>query len=354
VTRGTTYGTFTPLVDHSYSGWGEHLKIYRICALLALVCVLVGPAYGQATSKFVPANSPVGKGVSASAPVVPETIFDQHGSTVSSDGTCLFYRYWIPSGEEDPEYVVLLLHGIGLHSGRYEGTAAELNKSGIGVYAVDTRGHGLSCGKRGFIPTIAKENRDISAMLAAIRQAHPNAKIFLMAESMGGVFALNYARTNPTDLSGMILMSPVFKLARAQYWHWGALRFFVDYAFRPNAPVVDLSQHAGESRKTGHQPASDQPQDALAYTRVSLNYLMGIHKAIIHWQIKAPQVHVATLVMEGEHDPIAKPGSVQHLFDLIATNDKKFSLCAGVTHSLLGNPHSPDILHGVSAWIAEH
>ena len=354
MTRGTTYVTFTPLVYRSYSRWGEHLKIYRICALLALVCVLGSPAYGQVTSNFVPVNSPVGKGVSASAPVIPEVISDRHGTTFSGDGTCLFYRYWIPSGEEDPEYVVLLLHGIGLHSGRYEATAAELNKSGIGVYAVDTRGHGLSCGKRGFIPTIAKENRDLTAMLAAIREAHPNAKIFLMAESMGGIFALNYARTNPTELSGMILMSPVFKLARAQYWHWGALRFFVDYAFRPNAPVVDLSQHAGASRKTGEQPTSNQPQDALAYTRVSLNYLMGIHKAIIHWQIKAPQVHVATLVMEGEHDPIAKPGSVQHLFDLIATNDKKFSLCADVTHSLLGNAHSPDILHGVSVWIAEH
>jgi len=42
------------------------------------------------------------------------------------------------------------------------------------------------------------------------------------------------------------------------------------------------------------------------------------------------------------------------LFDLIATSDKKFSLCPDVMHSLLGNPHSPEILHGVSAWIGEH
>ena len=331
------------------------MKICRIFALLALVCVLACVAHGQTAASFLPANSPADKSVSSGAPVIPDLISDQHGSTVSSDGTCLFYRYWIPSGEPDPEYVVLLLHGIGLHSGRYVTTAQELNKSGIGVYAVDTRGHGLSCGKRGFIPTIPKENRDISAMLAAMRQLHPNAKIFLMAESMGGIFALNYARTNPSDLSGMVLMSPVFKLARAQYWHWGALRFFVDYAFRPNAPVLDLSPRVtDESGKTIAKRVDAPPGDALSYTRVSINYLMGIHKAIIHWQTKAPQVHVATLIMEGEHDPIAKPGSVRRLFDLLATNDKQFSLCPDVMHSLLGNPHSPDILHGVSAWIAEH
>jgi alpha-beta hydrolase superfamily lysophospholipase len=195
----------------------------------------------------------------------------------------------------------------------------------------------------------------MSAMLATIHEAHPNAKVFLMAESMGGVFALNYALTNPPDISGMILMSPVFKLARAQYWHWGALRFFVDYAFRPNAPVLDLSPRTkDESGKTSAKRIEPPPDDALSYTRVSINYLMGIHKAGIHWQTKAPQIHVATLVMEGEHDPIAKPGSVQQLFDLLASNDKKFSLCPDVMHSLLGNSHSPDILHGVSAWIAEH
>jgi acylglycerol lipase len=314
-----------------------------------------GVLFGQARSNFLPARLPLTGGVSGAAPAIPDAISDPHGTTVSSDGTCLFYRYWIPSGDEDPEFIVLLLHGIGLHSGRYEGTAEELNKSGIGVYAVDTRGHGLSCGKRGFIPTIASENRDLSAVLATIHQAHPKAKVFLMAESMGGVFALNYARTNPTDISGMVLMSPVFKLARAQYWHWGALRFFADYAFRPNAPVLDLAPRVtDESGKTSAKRVDAPPDDKLSYTRVSINYLMGIHKAIIHWQTKAPQIHVATLIMEGEHDPIAKPGSVQQLFNLLASNDKQFSLCPDVMHSLLGNPHSPDILHGVSAWIAEH
>lgn len=320
-----------------------------------MACVSAQVVSGQAASNFLRANSPTNKSVPGVVPVIPDSISDQHGFTLSSDGTCLFYRYWMPSGEENPEFIVLLLHGIGLHSGRYEGTAAELNKSGIGVYAVDTRGHGLSCGRRGFIPTISRENRDISATLATIHQEHPNAKVFLMAESMGGVFALNYARTNPSDLSGMILMSPVFKLARAQYWHWGALRFFVDYAFRPNKPVLDLSPRINdESGKMTAKRVVAPPDDKLSYTRVSINYLMGIHKAIIHWQAKAPQVHLSTLIMEGEHDPIAKPGSVRQLFDLLASDDKKFSLCPDVMHSLLGNKHSPDILHGVSAWIAEH
>lgn len=331
------------------------MKICRTCTFLALVCTLAGSIYAQTTHGFLSSDSAASRFAAGAAPVIPDSIPDPHGMTISSDGTCLFYRYWMPPGDEDPEFIVLVLHGIGLHSGRYGSTATELNKSGIGVYAVDTRGHGLSCGKRGFIPTISKENKDISAVLATIHEEHPNAKVFLMAESMGGIFALNYARSNPADISGMILMSPVFKLARAQYWHWGALRFFVDYAFRPNAPVLELSPRvADESGRTIAKRVAAPPDDKLSYTRVSINYLMGIHKAITHWQAKAPQVHVSTLIMEGEHDPVAKPGSVRQLFDLLATDDKKFSLCPDVMHSLLGNAHSSDILHGVSAWIAEH
>jgi alpha-beta hydrolase superfamily lysophospholipase len=321
---------------------------------LVLVFVSACAVQGQTASNFLRADSSTNKGASSVLPVIPDSIPDQHGFTLSNDGTCLFYRYWMPSGEEDSEYIVLLLHGIGLHSGRYDATAAELNKSGIGVYAVDARGHGLSCGRRGFIPTPGAENSDISAMLATMRQIHPSAKLFLMAESMGGIFALNYARTNPADLSGMILMSPVFKLARCQYWHWGALRLVADFVFRPDAPVVDLSLRTAGSPKTESKPVASQQQDALAYTRVSVNYLMGIHRALLHWQNKAPQVHVATLVMEGEQDPIPQPGSVRHLFDLLATRDKEFKLFPDVMHSLLGNPHSSDILHGVSAWITEH
>jgi len=122
----------------------------------------------------------------------------------------------------------------------YVATAEELNKSGIGVYAVDTRGHGLSCGKHGRIPDAATENSDIAAVIATIRQAHPSAKLFLMAESMGGVFALNYATANPVELSGMILMSPVFTVAPSQYRQWGLIRFLPDYLIWRNAPVISL------------------------------------------------------------------------------------------------------------------
>ena len=81
-----------------------------------------------------------------------EPIADQHGTVTSVDGTSLFYRCW-PATDAWSGDVVLVLHGIGYHSGPYKVIAEGLNPRGIDVYGLDARGHGLSCGRRGYVGT---------------------------------------------------------------------------------------------------------------------------------------------------------------------------------------------------------
>ena len=54
-----------------------------------------------------------------------EPIADQHGTLISADGTGLFYRYW--PAEDFNGRVVIVLHGIGYHSGPYKVIADALN-----------------------------------------------------------------------------------------------------------------------------------------------------------------------------------------------------------------------------------
>src|SRR5207253_8790487 len=55
---------------------------------------------------------------SADAVRAAQTISDRHGTIVSADQTCLFYRFW--PAESPGNRVVLVLHGIGYHSGPYK------------------------------------------------------------------------------------------------------------------------------------------------------------------------------------------------------------------------------------------
>jgi len=108
---------------------------------------------------------------SADALRAAQTISDRHGTIVSADQTCLFYRFW--PAESPGNRVVLVLHGIGYHSGPYKVIADALNTHGIDVYGLDARGHGLSCGRRGYLGTPAQTSEDVSAMVRFLKQQHP-------------------------------------------------------------------------------------------------------------------------------------------------------------------------------------
>src|SRR5439155_20282389 len=69
---------------------------------------------------------------SADALRAAQTISDRHGTIVSADQTCLFYRFW--PAETPGNRIVLVLHGIGYHSGPYKVIADALNPHGIDVY----------------------------------------------------------------------------------------------------------------------------------------------------------------------------------------------------------------------------
>ena len=67
------------------------------------------------------------------------------------------FRWW---SADEPTWVILLAHGFGDHSGRYERYAGTIAAAGGAVYCPDLRGHGLSPGERAVVEsfdTVAEE-----------------------------------------------------------------------------------------------------------------------------------------------------------------------------------------------------
>jgi acylglycerol lipase len=336
----------------------------RLLAVALLVCSSAPRLSSQSLSNFTSSGHALGATANEAEPANPDApsdessiltaMSDDHGFTASSDGTCLFYRYWTPTGDAQPKDVVLVLHGIGLHSGVYRSTAKQLNKSGIAVYALDTRGHGLSCGKRRNVPEPAAETSDISSMLGTIRQKYPHAELFLMGESMGTIFALNYAKESPTDISGLILLSPVFGVNRRQYEQFKMWLYLPDLLFLRDRPDINLQGRGSAHGKSGAESAAPPAPDDLVYDKISVNYILELRRNRAHWTAAAPQVRVPTLVMRGDLDRVSSEGSARHMFDLLATQDKEYDTYPDVQHSLLASSDSPKILNSLSGWIVRH
>jgi alpha-beta hydrolase superfamily lysophospholipase len=277
-----------------------------------------------------------------------------HGFLRSDDGTCVFYRYWNPIGQTIPESVVIILHGMAIHGGRYKAVAEEFTKSGVAVYAPDARGHGLSCGKRGHIPSAAVENQDISAMVRFVRESYPRARIFLMAESMGGLFALNYAAKNPDGISGMILVAPAVAVNRNQWWHYGTFRFLPDLMFARNKPIISMQNRTPEEKAEEEQRGSANSIDVLSYQSVSINYILETHRAASHFEETASHVRVPTLIFQNPGDPVIDAPSVHRFFERLGADDKKLETIESISHHLLKNSTMPAVLTAANDWISTH
>jgi hypothetical protein len=156
----------------------------------------------MAISPIISAQMPPPVASAAQASSLAHAIQDQHGTITSTDGTCLFYRYW-PATAVWTGRSVLVLHGIGYHSGPYKVVADALNPRGIDVYGLDARAHGLSCGRRDYIGTPLQVAADVAAMARFIRR-RAGTKLFLINDSMGCNYALDYAKDHTDEISGLL------------------------------------------------------------------------------------------------------------------------------------------------------
>ena len=99
---------------------------------------------------------------------------------MAADGLGLLIRHW---GSSEPRARMLLVHGIGEHSGRWEHVGEFFAEQGISVTAFDLRGHGASGGDRVDIDDFDLFLNDVEHVLGSIRDELP---CIVYGHSMGG------------------------------------------------------------------------------------------------------------------------------------------------------------------------
>jgi len=282
-----------------------------------------------------------------------EPIHDQHGVVTSSDGTCLFYRHWPSHGPSD--HVVIVLHGIGFESGPYKVVADGLNPRGIDVYGLDARGHGLSCGIRGYTGSPAQVADDVGAMVRFARQQHPASKIFLLGDSMGCNYALAYAKEHDNQLAGLVLLAPAFYVDTSQLISLHSLLLMPYFLIAHRKPVIDLLD--GRLTASSRDPdfIAERRSDPLAYKKVSFGYLLDIQRLIHNWRRDiAPRVHAPILMIQGDKDKVVSKKDCRTFAKISASRDLQFKTYPQVRHTTLWDPETPEILEQVGEWVTGH
>jgi pimeloyl-ACP methyl ester carboxylesterase len=104
------------------------------------------------------------------------------------DGTALLTRRWPTAGT--PWATLLVVHGLGEHSGRHEATAGRFAAAGIATASFDHRGFGASAGRRADVERWASYLDDVEDRLAASRR--PGLPSAIYGHSLGGLLLADY------------------------------------------------------------------------------------------------------------------------------------------------------------------
>ena len=121
---------------------------------------------------------------------------------------------------------LLVIHGIGEHSGRYSELVDQALELRLDVHVMDLRGHGRSQGIRGHFTSLDQLHQDMDAWISHLvdfRSLSADKPCFLFGHSLGGLIALTYLpkyvqRPLYPEISGLCLSAPALGL------RWNPLR----------------------------------------------------------------------------------------------------------------------------------
>ena len=120
----------------------------------------------------------------------------------SFDGLKLFTTRSLTDGMVG---IVVLVHGLAEHSGRYSDLEAKLNEEQFGVYKFDHRGHGKSEGEKGFYSDFNELIEDLNQIVELAKKNHTELPIYLIGHSMGGFGVACFGTKYPNKVDGIII-----------------------------------------------------------------------------------------------------------------------------------------------------
>tara|TARA_B100001057_G_scaffold148128_1_gene148055 strand:+ start:4987 stop:5805 length:819 start_codon:yes stop_codon:yes gene_type:complete len=125
-------------------------------------------------------------------------------------GNKIFVRSWTPNKSNQ---ALLMVHGLGEHSGRYEVFSKYLKNEKLSLYAFDLPGHGKTYGRKGHIKKFDEYLDSLEDVLIHIRKENLDIPIKLFGHSLGGLISLSFLINRESkEIDSAIISSPWIKL----------------------------------------------------------------------------------------------------------------------------------------------
>ena len=291
---------------------------------------------------------------------------NDEGWIESADGNRIYWRR--RSAEAEATAVLLFVHGLAEHSGRYRHVMEHFAGRGFDCWALDYRGHGQSPGARGsqdpsaagvgvsgrvsgvHVDRFDEFLTDLGAVHRLVRDACPERPLFLIGHSQGGLITLRYTLAHPEDLTAIVVSSPFLGLhpdARpnavqrvgAQLLSAVAPRFMISKP--PDASLLSRDPKVGEAYLA--DPLVSRSISARWFTEV-----MAAHRDTLE---RAGELRVRTLVMQSGADRLADPAATRAWVGVAPADLVDYVEWEGFYHEMFNEPEKERVFDRLEEWV---
>ncbi len=249
-------------------------------------------------------------------------------SMMTDERTGIVYRRWIASS---PEAVLLLVHGLGAHSGRWEFLSDFFLRNNISSYSIELKGFGETEGVKGHIDSFDIYLEDIRRLYDIITKENPAAEVFLLGESMGALISFVMTGLHPGLFGGLICLSPAFgnrmKFSLGEY-----IKMFSALLYNPKKQFKMPFDSAMCTRDVEYQKVMDE--DPREYRSASSKLLWEIAVAQTRAGILKNRIKTDVLFFLSGKDMLVDSEASKKIFRGIKTGNKELIEYPDMYHAL--------------------
>jgi alpha-beta hydrolase superfamily lysophospholipase len=258
----------------------------------------------------------------------------------------IYYQSWLPSGE--PRAVLLIVHGLAEHCGRYMNIVNYFVPRGYAVYGLDQIGHGKSEGTRVFVERFEEFITATKTFFDMIQTWQPSKPVFIVGHSMGSLIGAVYLLDYQDELEGAIISGTMVKVPD----HVTSNTVTMGKIFSALLPKVGIVGVEAEHISSDPAVVEAYVNDPLVYIGKSTARLAAeMLKAMQDFPSRASQITLPITIVQGGEDKLVNVNDSQLLYDMVSSTDKTVKVYDGFDHEVFNEPGREMVFEDIYAWL---
>jgi alpha-beta hydrolase superfamily lysophospholipase len=258
----------------------------------------------------------------------------------------IYYQAWLPAG--DVKAVLLVVHGLGEHSGRYMNVGNHLVPLGYAVYALDHIGHGRSGGEREIVKHFEDFTHNLTLFFNMVKDWQKDKAVFLLGHSMGGAIVSYYLLDHQADFKGAILSAPAVKAGDSI----SAFTITMSKVLSKIAPRMGVMALDATAISRDRLVVQAYVNDPLVFhdktpARIAAELLSAMQRITA----EVGRITLPFIVVQGGDDKLVDPAGAQMLYEMASSKDKMLEIYPGMYHEVFNEPDRMRVLQEVETWL---